>query len=251
MAEKRKVLVYTDFDKTMIPEDSPKILAKEMFLFYKKTFGWFFLPGQIIKTIYRFLLYKATGKTKHFYKVFFFFDDEALDRVAASLTLNPKWIAAIQEIQRKESKRGDVEVVLTILSRNVIELIRRFVARPEIQAELTALHCTINEIIAHTDILVGGQTIITAGVWREGMSQPLVDAKGMVSRPISRRELQKVSVLTIRPFTEYVAHIAETIEKDKHHYLAKWFELHAYYIGDKEEEYLLDCGFPEERFYRV
>lgn len=251
MAEKKRVLVYTDFDKTMVKEDSPKVLAKEMLLFYKKTFGWFFLPGQITHTIYRFILYKATGKTKHFYKAFFFFDDEALDRVVENLTLNPKWIAAIQDIQRKESKNGEVEVVLTILSRNVIELIRRFVAVPQIRAELASLHCSINEIIAHTDILVGGQTIITAGVWREGMKQPLVDAKGMTSRSISQRELQKVSVLTIRPFTEYVAHIAETIEKDKHHYLAKWFELHTYYIGDKEEEYLLECGFPKERFYRV
>ena len=136
MTEKRKVLVYTDFDKTMIKEDSPKILAREMLLFYKKTFGWFFLPAQLTKTIYRFLLYKATGKTEHFYKAFFFFDDDALGRVVENLTLNPKWIAGIQDIKRRESKSGEVDVVLTILSRNVIELIRRFVARPEIKAKL-------------------------------------------------------------------------------------------------------------------
>ena len=251
MVEKRKVLVYTDFDKTMIPEDSPKILAREMLLFYKKTFGWFFLPGQLSKTIYRFLLYKATGKTEHFYKAFFFFDSEALDRVAANLTLNPKWIAAIQDIKRKESKNGDVEVVLTILSRNVIELIRRFVVLPHIQAKLTSLNCNIHEIIAHADIFVDGQTIITAGVWREGMKQPFIDAGGMVSRSISRQELRKVSVLSIKPFAQYEAQIRGTIEKDKQYYFQKWFEQHAYYLGDKEEEYLLKYGFPEERFYRI
>ncbi len=251
MAEKRKVLVYTDFDKTMISEDSPKILAREMLLFYKRTFGWFFLPGQLSKTIYRFLLYKATGKTEHFYKAFFFFDSEALDRVVTKLTLNPKWIAGIQDIKRKESKNGEVDVVLTILSRNVIELIRRFVALPNIQAQLTTLNCNVHEIIAHADIFVGGQTIITAGVWREGMKQPFINAGGMTSRSISRQELRKVSVLSVKPFAEYEARIRGTIEKDKQHYLKKWFEQHAYYLGDKEEEYLLKYGFPKERFYRI
>lgn len=251
MAAAKKVFVYTDFDRTMIKDDSARILAKEMLLFYKKTFGWFFLPGQLAKTIYRFLLYKATGKTKHFYKAFFFFDDEALERVVQNLTLNPKWIAAIQDIQRKEGRDTPVEIVLTILSRNVVELIRRFVALPQTQAQLASLHCTLHEIIAHTDILVGAQTIITAGVWREGQSQPFIDARGLTTRQISRQELRKVSVLVLQPHKEYVAHIAETIERDKHFFFHHGFSSHAYYIGDEEEEYLLKEGIPAERFYRI
>lgn len=68
----KKVLVYTDFDRTMIKEDSAKILAREMLVFYKRTFGWFFVPPQIVRTIYNFLIYKITGRTEHFYRAFFF-----------------------------------------------------------------------------------------------------------------------------------------------------------------------------------
>lgn len=245
------VFVYTDFDKTMITEDSARILAKEMLLFYKKTFGWFFLSGQLTKTIYRFLLYKMTGKTKHFYKAFFFFDDEAMERTVQNLTLNPKWIAAIQSIQKKEGKDAPVEIVLTILSRNVVELIRRFVDLPRIKSRLAALPCVIHEIIAHTNILVGTQTIITAGVWREGQSQPFIDARGLTTRQISRQDLRKVAVLVLQPHQEYVAHIAETIERNKHLFFRRGFSSHAYYIGDQEEEYLLEEGIPPERFYRI
>ncbi len=243
------VLVYTDFDQTMIQENSPKILGKEMLRFYKKTFGWLFIFGNLPKILYQSVLYQITGKTEHFYRVFFYFDENALQRVVQQLTLNPRWLAALQDIRRREG--GDVEITLVIISRNLIGLIRRFVKQPSIKKEFAALSCRVREIIAHADILADGETIITAGVWRSGMKEPMIDARGLASRMISRQELRTVSVLTVMPYREYTAKIMGAIGKNKHLYLQKGEEASVYYIGDAEEKYLIGKGIPKERFYQV
>src|SRR3989338_4436524 len=139
----------------MIKEDSAKIMAKEMIRFYRKTFGVLFLPGFMAKVLYRYVTYKITGKTSEFYTVFFHFDAQALQLVADHLTLNPKWIAAVQRIRKKEQ---NPRVSLVILSLYVMGLMRRYLERNDVLKYLAALNCSVREVIAHADILVDSRT---------------------------------------------------------------------------------------------
>ncbi|MBI4151739.1 hypothetical protein HY496_02105 [Candidatus Woesearchaeota archaeon] len=248
MVVRKKVLVYTDFDETMITEDSAKIFAREMIRFYKKTFGWFFLPGFFSKTVYRYVLYKMTGKTDHFYKIFFYFDLEALDRVAEKLTINPRWAAMIEKIKRQE---GNASIELIILSRNILSLIRRFVQRKDVQARLSALSCSVEEIIAHVDVLFGDQLAITVGVWRPDATVLLINKEGAIHRRVSRAELKKIAAMTVIPEEQYGAFIIHCINQNKQEFFRHGENAPFYYIGDKEDEYLSPAGVPKDRFYRV
>jgi len=251
MAEQKRIVIYTDFDETMIKEDSAKIMAKEMIRFYKKTFGVLFLPGFLAKVLYRYVTYKITGKTSEFYTVFFHFDAQALQLVADHLTLNPRWIAAVQQIRRKEQ---NPRVLLVILSRNVIGLISRYLEISVVKKHLAALNCSVSAVIAHADILVDSRTIVSSGLWRPGKKLNFISREGPVMKTFSKDEFRHVVGVRVIPEQEYGAQIVDCINRDKQVFLPKKRpneKFPFYYIGDKEEQYLSPADIPPEHFYRV
>ncbi|MBI4152698.1 hypothetical protein HY495_03235 [Candidatus Woesearchaeota archaeon] len=251
MAEQKRIVIYTDFDETMIKEDSAKIMAKKMIRFYKKTFGFLFLPGFLTQVLYRYVTYKITGKTSEFYTIFFHFDAQALQLVADHLTLNRKWVAAVQRIRKKEQ---NPRVLLVILSRNVIGLIRRYLERSDVQRYLAALNCSVSKVIAHADILVDSRTIVSSGIWRPGQKMNFISREGKVLRTLSKEEFRRTVAVRVIPEQEYGAQIIDCINKDKQVFLPKKKpneKFPFYYLGDKEEQYLSPADIPREHFYRI
>jgi hypothetical protein len=65
------------------------------------------------------------------------------------------------------------------------------------------------------------------------------------------QDLPVTAVIEIRPESQVRSRLASIIERNKHLFMEKDKIAHAYYIGDKEERYLLEHGFSKDRFIEV
>ena len=230
---KKRILVGSDFDETIVEQNTPKLLAAEMIKFYKKTFGVWYLPGKIARVIKATLGYKLTGKTKHFYTEFFYFDEHIVDKVVRSLSFKQKWVRKIAQI-RKDN--GGAEIDLVIISRNIQGVIRKFVDMHHHAFERMGV--TVKEIIAHADILEGEDTIIRAGVWNAKNKELVVDMSGLTERPIARKELVRMAAIERYPEDDMLHKIHRIIEKNKRDYLAIGKGHTMYYLADAEDRYM-------------
>ena len=124
-----------------------------------------------------------------------------------------------------------------------------------IQSKSNSAEIEIKEIIAHSDIISGTRRdiLITAGVWGRESKEPIVD----VSKFPGKRKITAAETVVPMGFFSgisdsiFEAKIAGTIEEDKHLYFRESHLPEMYYIGDKEDEYLLKHGISKERFYRI
>lgn len=232
-----RVLIFTDFDQTMIKQNSTIFIAKEMFKFYKKNFGLIHALKLGFRTFYRGLLYFMTKNTKHFYKAFFYFDQTSMQIVAKKLTYNPKWIKTIENIKKQYPKNTKFNLI--ILSRNIFDLIINFTNINKNKEILESLNLNLKQIIAHTDILYGKEykTQITAGSLSIGEIYPTVELE-KVKNTISNKEFNKLVLVKSIDNKDFKARLAGYISQNKQLYIDSKNVINAHYIGDKEDAYL-------------
>lgn len=244
----KPVVVYTDFDETMIRDNSPKNMALATLRFYKKTFGVGHFTTAFVKLAWNYIWYKFTGSATYFYDALFYFDEKSLIQLAAKLRFKKKWLAAIKDIRKRLG--GDVKIELYIISRNVGEIVKLFVDLH--QDDLAALGCTVKEIIANTDILFGrdAKTLVTAGVWKSGKSVKILTTEGFKEKRISGNELSAVAYVTKPEAGALEAQLAGIVDANKQLFMSHRLR-GIFYIGDKEEEYLLGHGIAPKNFYKV
>jgi hypothetical protein len=225
------ITVYTDFDETLVKENSPMLLVKSMLAFYKRVFGRAFALSIATKTIYNGVLYKLTRKTKHYYNAHYYFDSKILIDVSSKLTVNEKWVAAIDLIRKQH---GNDKIELTIISRNVIELIEDFVKINK--SFFKSQNIVVKKIIAHASFLFSGETVIHPAKSEGGLLIPTDEKKFT--------KATKVVEFKVIPDSEFRKQLSAYIENKKD------FLSGGFFIGDKDDAYLRGL-VPNLKFIRV
>jgi len=243
----KKILVCTDFDQTMIKEESAVVLVKKLLHYYSRKVSKFNYIKLLFRLLRKVVKYEIKGSVRPLYEAFFYFDKDLLTNVVKKFHFNKKWIRHIKRI-KKNNPRSKIDLI--IISRGMGDIIAKFLEIKKNKEFLMELECDVIKIIANTDIIIGQKAIIQRGLWKKGKKMPYIGKNFKINTgKLTKEHIDHMARIQSLSSSKHKSKVLKIIDKNKNKYLSKG-ELKGYYIGDKQENYLKKY-FPKDKFLPV